>query len=238
MAEAKSEGKDTAGASADTSTSDGTTEQRADGQTESQAEGTRTSNPAGTSEPAGATRAAAASETKAEPTSEPKAEPESGSAAKPTSQADAQPASDPKATKAPARTGTRPASRPEPKGGDKNGDNDGAKSSGRSTKETVASVRKGIASAIWLLSVLAALILAAGALVIALDFNRQNAVVSFFIHTADNINFLGTMKKFDPTGKSPSAVHSALVKTVLVNWGICAVAYLVIGKILDRIIRP
>jgi hypothetical protein len=112
------------------------------------------------------------------------------------------------------------------------------KSAGRNTQETVQSVRKGVATAIWLLAVLAALILAAGALVIALDFNRKNGVVSFFVHTADNINFLGTLKKFSPSGKSASAQHSALVKTVLVNWGICAVVYLVVGKILDRVIRP
>jgi hypothetical protein len=114
----------------------------------------------------------------------------------------------------------------------------GEAKSGRNTRETVQSVRTGVASAIWLLSVLAALILAAGALVIALDFNRHNGVVSFLVHTADNINFLGTLKKFEPTGKSPDAVHSALVKTVLVNWGICAVVYLVVGKVLDRLIRP
>jgi hypothetical protein len=112
------------------------------------------------------------------------------------------------------------------------------RSAAAGARETVQSVRKGVASAVWLLAVLAAVILAAGALVIALDFNRRNGVVSFFVHTADNINFLGTLKKFDPAGKSPAAQHSALVKTVLVNWGICALVYLVLGKILDRVIRP
>jgi hypothetical protein len=85
--------------------------------------------------------------------------------------------------------------------------------------------------------VLAAVILAAGALVIVLDFNAKNDVVSFFRNTADNINFLGELKHFD-AGKSAGAKHDALVKTVLVNWGICAVAYLVIGKVLERLIRP
>lgn len=122
--------------------------------------------------------------------------------------------------------------------GDKAEDEADAKNAGRSTREAVSWVRKGIASAIWLLAVLAALILAAGALVVALDFDRNNDVVSFLTNTADNINFLGTMKKFQPTGKSPDAVHSALVQRVLVNWGICAVVYLVVGKILDRLVRP
>jgi len=102
----------------------------------------------------------------------------------------------------------------------------------------VRTARKYIATAIWVLSVLAAVILAAGALVIALDFNPKNGVVDWLTSTADNLNFLGVMKKFTPDGKSEAAKHSALVKTVLVNWGICAVVYLVVGKILDRIIRP
>ena len=73
---------------------------------------------------------------------------------------------------------------------------------------------------------------------IVLDFNEKNAIVKFFRETADNINFLGEMKSFTPSGKGPGAQHDALVKTVLVNWGICAVVYLVVGKLLERIIRP
>jgi hypothetical protein len=45
------------------------------------------------------------------------------------------------------------------------------------------------------------------------------------------------MKSFDG-GKSADSQHDALVKTVLVNWGICAVVYLVVGKLLERLIRP
>lgn len=107
----------------------------------------------------------------------------------------------------------------------------------RTSAETVTSVRKGVASAIWLLAVLAAIILAIGALMVALDFNPHNGIVNFFVRTAHNID-LGSFKTFRPSGKSPGAAHSALVKTVLVSWGIAAVIYLVVGKILDRIIRP
>ena len=102
---------------------------------------------------------------------------------------------------------------------------------------TVNTVRGYLATAIWVLAVLAAVILAAGALVIVLDFNEDNGVVSFFRETADNINFLGELKSFD-AGKSAESKQDALVKTVLVNWGICAVVYLVVGKLLERIIRP
>ena len=111
------------------------------------------------------------------------------------------------------------------------------KDKSRDAGAAVDKVRSLVATAVWVLAVLAAVILAAGALVIVLDFNKDNGVVSFFRDTADNINFLGELKSFD-AGKSAASKQDALVKTVLVNWGICAVVYLVIGKLLERLIRP
>lgn len=107
-----------------------------------------------------------------------------------------------------------------------------------SAADTVRSVRSGIATAVWVLAVVAALILAAGALVIALDFNPDNEIVKFFSETADRINVLGELKSFEASGGGAGARQDALVKTVLVNWGICAIVYLVVGKILDKVIRP
>jgi hypothetical protein len=126
------------------------------------------------------------------------------------------------------------------KGSDDNKDDKSKGSSGkdRSKSDPVDSARRVVATVIWVLAVVAALLLAAGALVIALDFNEKNRFVDFLTTTAENLNFLGEMKSFEPDGKSEAAQHSALVKEVLVNWGICAVVYLVIGKVLDRLIRP
>jgi hypothetical protein len=107
----------------------------------------------------------------------------------------------------------------------------------REVSSTVNSVRSTVATIVWVLAVVAAVILAIGALVIVLDFNEKNSVVSFFRNAADNLNFLGELKSFD-AGKSEASKHDALVKTVLVNWGICAVVYLVVGKVLERVIRP
>lgn len=104
--------------------------------------------------------------------------------------------------------------------------------------DPVSSARRVAATVIWVLAVLAALILAAGALVTALDFNAKNGVVEFLTDTAKSLNFLGTLKEFEPDGKSADAAHSALVKERLVNWGIAAVVYLVVGKVLDRLVRP
>ena len=90
-------------------------------------------------------------------------------------------------------------------------------------------VRSRIASLVWLVAVVCALFLAVGALLVALDMNRQNDIVHFILSVAHKLDF-GTFKDF--TGKS------AATKSALTNWGIAAVIYLVIGKVLDRIIRP
>jgi len=110
-------------------------------------------------------------------------------------------------------------------------------SSKASSAATTAQIRNAVATAVWLIAVVCAVLLAIGALFVVLDFNRDNALVKFFIDAADYVD-IGQLKEFKPDGKSASAVHSAEVKTVLVNWGIAAVFYLVVGKILERLIRP
>ena len=81
----------------------------------------------------------------------------------------------------------------------------------------------------------AALFLAVGALLIALKANQDNAIVSFVLDVADRLD-LGVFSReqgiFTFDGKN------AETKNALVNWGIGAIAYLVAGKVLDRIIRP
>jgi hypothetical protein len=96
-------------------------------------------------------------------------------------------------------------------------------------KSAVTKVRTRVASLVWLVAVVCALFLAVGALLVALQMNRDNPIVSFILGGAHKLDF-GEFKKF--TGKS------AEVKSALTNWGIAAVIYLVVGKVLDRIIRP
>ena len=90
-------------------------------------------------------------------------------------------------------------------------------------------VRSRIASLVWLVAVVCAMVLAVGALLVALRMNQDNAIVAFVIDMANKLDF-GEFKEF--TGKN------ANVKSALTNWGIAAVIYLVVGKILDRVIRP
>ena len=90
-------------------------------------------------------------------------------------------------------------------------------------------VRSSIASLVWLAAVVCALVLAVGALLVALRMNQDNAVVVVVTDGAKRLDF-GELKRF--TGKD------ANVKGALVNWGVAAIGYLVAGKVLDRVIRP
>ena len=100
---------------------------------------------------------------------------------------------------------------------------------GASLKAGTNAVRAKLASLVWLVAVVCALFLAVGALIRALDLNEQNAIVAFVIDVAELLDF-GSFKEFE--GKDRA------VKEALTNWGIAAVVYLVIGKVLDRVIRP
>ncbi|CAA9358446.1 MAG: hypothetical protein AVDCRST_MAG72-1929 [uncultured Nocardioidaceae bacterium] len=96
-------------------------------------------------------------------------------------------------------------------------------------------VRSRIASVVWLLAVVAALILAFGALLTAMNAaNQQNDIVAFITDSADTLaGPLGNLFEFSDQDRD-----AARTKRVLVNWGIAAIVYLVVGKVLDRIIRP
>lgn len=127
---------------------------------------------------------------------------------------------------------------------DKNDEKPDTKSGGKRKKSSggglngsvdVNRVRSVLATVIWAVAVAAAAILAIGALLIVLDFNRQNGFVQFITDTADNLNFLGTLKEFQEGGKKGGV---DVTKTVLVNWGICAVVWIVLGKIIERLVRP
>lgn len=107
-----------------------------------------------------------------------------------------------------------------------------------STKETVTKARKWVARVAWLVCVALALVLAIGALLISLHgagSNPDNGLYKFFVNTGDKLDF-GAFSRdnglFSFDGKD------ALTKNALTNWGIAAVVWLVIGRVLDRVIRP
>ena len=103
------------------------------------------------------------------------------------------------------------------------------------SRVTVAAVRTRVAQLLWLACVACALFLAAGALTYALDANPDNALVEFIRNVADVVdlgvfNLENGIKEF--VGKNSDT------KNALVNWGLAAVFWLVLGRILERVVRP
>ena len=96
-------------------------------------------------------------------------------------------------------------------------------------------VRTRVAQVVWLVFVIPALFLALGALCIALDFNKDNALVAFVLDGANAVD-LGVFSKDD--GLKTFEGSNAETKNALFNWGIGAIVWLLVGRILERIIRP
>ncbi|MDP3969668.1 MAG: hypothetical protein Q8Q02_15465 [Nocardioides sp.] len=100
---------------------------------------------------------------------------------------------------------------------------------------TSATLRSRAAVIIWTLAVVCALILAVGALLVALRANQDNAAVGFVLQAADTLD-LGIFSRENGIFEFDGADGD--VRNALVNWGLGAVAYLVVGKVLDRLVGP
>jgi hypothetical protein len=98
-------------------------------------------------------------------------------------------------------------------------------------------VRTRLSQLVWIICALAALVLAAGALCIALKANQQNALVKFCIETADKLD-LGVFSRTDGVAHWKGHSHAALTKNACVNWGLAAVVWLIAGKVFERVVRP
>jgi len=99
--------------------------------------------------------------------------------------------------------------------------------------------RNRIAWVVWLSAVLAAVVLAMGALLIALDASQKNVIVEAVLNLANKID--GPFWKvfdFYRENKQGARTGPDSVKNHLVNWGLAAVAYLIGGRITDQVIRP
>jgi hypothetical protein len=103
-----------------------------------------------------------------------------------------------------------------------------ASTSAATAKAAVSKVREILATAVFTVAVLAALVLALGAVLIALKANEQNQIVAGIIDIGRRV-----VGPFDDIFRMDTRV-----KQVLVNWGIAAVVYLVVGRVAERVIRP
>lgn len=100
-------------------------------------------------------------------------------------------------------------------------------------------IRSRIASVIWIVAVVCAVILALAAVLIALQDNVKsgNPIVEWLTSVSNVLAgpfgdvqgnaFSGGLFNLDSTPKE-----------ALANWGTAAVVYLLVGKVADRIIRP
>jgi hypothetical protein len=96
-------------------------------------------------------------------------------------------------------------------------------------------LRVRAAQVVWILAALCALVLAVGALCVALDTNRDNALVKLVLDAADVLD----LEVFSRSnGIFTFEGGDAATKNALVNWGLGAVAYLVVGRLLERVVRP
>ena len=99
-----------------------------------------------------------------------------------------------------------------------------------------AAVRDQAARAVRIIFGVLAAILALGAVLVVLgdSINGSNSIVKFIEDTADNIS--GPFSKdngiFQFSGKN------AVKKDALLNWGIAAIVYLVIGRVVANLIAP
>src|SRR3954447_6059005 len=100
---------------------------------------------------------------------------------------------------------------------------------------TINRVRVVLAQVVWLGFLAAALFLAVGALLIAVDANTDNNLVQFVLDGAERVD-LGIFSK--DNGIKQFSGSNAETKNALFNWGIGAVVWLVVGRILERLIRP
>ena len=93
----------------------------------------------------------------------------------------------------------------------------------------VKRLRNWIASLIWLAAVIAAAVLALGALFTALDqTNQSNEIVRWVLERGHDL-----VGPFKDLFRLETAKN-----TLLVNWGIAALVYLIAGKIIERFVRP
>lgn len=104
-------------------------------------------------------------------------------------------------------------------------------------KAAANAVRARVAQVVWIVCSLAALVLAVGALCIALKANPGNGLVKFCIDTADKLD-LGVFSRADGVAHWKGHSHSSATKNALVNWGLAAVVWLIAGRIVERVVRP
>lgn len=103
------------------------------------------------------------------------------------------------------------------------------------TALTIARLRSFVSRAIWVVCLSLALILATAAFSYALDANENNELVQLVRDLANTFD-LGYFDLDKPVKEFNDP--NSNVKNALFNYGLAAVAYLIVGRFLERLIRP
>ncbi len=98
-----------------------------------------------------------------------------------------------------------------------------------------AKLRTAVARVVWLLFVLCASALAVAALLIALKAEPKNPFVEVILDIAKAVD-LGIFSLENPIKKFTGG--NGRTMTALFNYGIGAIVYLILGRIIERLIRP
>lgn len=111
----------------------------------------------------------------------------------------------------------------------------GARRAASLTKGGVNRLRTLLGEIVWIVCLLAAAALLLGTAVVVLEANTHNALVEGVLKAADWADLgvfsrTGGIKQF--TG------DNAVIKNAFVNWGLGAVAWLVVGRIARRVLTP
>ena len=88
---------------------------------------------------------------------------------------------------------------------------------------------------LWTAFVLLALVLAVAALLVAIDANEDNGLVDVVLGAADVVD-LGVFSR--ENGVREFTGDNAETKNALFNWGLGAVVYLLLGRLVERLVRP
>lgn len=104
---------------------------------------------------------------------------------------------------------------------------------------TASAVRVRLAAMTWLIALTAAIVLSLGAMLVALDANTGNALVERVLQLARAIDGpFWKVFEFSTETSSGRPGPPDEVKNHLVNWGLAAAAYLVVGRLISNMIRP
>jgi hypothetical protein len=104
-----------------------------------------------------------------------------------------------------------------------------------STASTVNTSREWAARIIWAVCLIAAIVLALGALLVAVKANTGNPLVELINHLARWAS-VGLFSRTN--GIKHFTGHNAVVKNALFNWGIGAIIWLIVGRVVSGLVRP